>query len=79
MHCTENGRCGNRMKETKLKHNKICGRSVGEKINQTDWAYLKYRSKSITYNPYKIVRNDTNNDIKKMKQAYWKKFSKDME
>ena len=42
-------------------------------------SYLQYRSKSITYDAYKVVRNRINSAIKMIKQGYWEKFSSDME
>ena len=42
-------------------------------------SYLQFRSKTITYNEYKLTRNRVNSEIQAIKTSYWEKFSKDME
>ncbi|KMQ87351.1 rna-directed dna polymerase from mobile element jockey-like protein [Lasius niger] len=43
------------------------------------YAYLQYRSKTITYREYKEVRNRVNEAIRQIKRDFWEKFSADME
>ncbi|XP_056641539.1 uncharacterized protein LOC130448275 [Diorhabda sublineata] len=42
-------------------------------------AYLQYRSQTITYADYKVVRNRTNMEIQTIKRQFWEKYSSDME
>ena len=42
-------------------------------------SYLQFRSKTITYNEYKLTRNRVNSEIQAIKILYWEKFFKDME
>lgn len=42
-------------------------------------SYLLYRSRAITYDEYKVVRNRINENIQKIKREHWERFSSDME
>lgn len=42
-------------------------------------AYLQLRSKTVTYDEYKTVRNRVNTAIQAIKRRFWGKFSSDME
>lgn len=42
-------------------------------------AYLIYRSKLITYEDYRQIRNKVNEEIRQIKRDYWEKFSAVME
>ncbi|XP_045467858.1 craniofacial development protein 2-like [Harmonia axyridis] len=42
-------------------------------------AYLQFRSKKLTCEGYKLVRNRVNEQIQAIKRSFWEKFSSDME
>lgn len=42
-------------------------------------SYLQYRSRIITYDEYRIMRNRVNGEIQAIKRSFWEKFSSDME
>jgi hypothetical protein len=69
--------------------------NFGNKYNKTPWvcqeinefstkqrqAYLKYKSlrTNDAYEEYKLMRNQVNQDIRKIKEDYWEGFSKNLE